>query len=650
MDKQMAKARILVVEDDETTANNINRCLEELGYVVSDIVSTGKLAFQKAKEQNPDLILMDIVLKEKVDGIEAAEKIRNNLNIPVIYLTAYADDITLQRAKITEPFGYILKPFKRSDLRVNIELSLYKQKRDKDLNTHLMQLERVADLGQQALSGIDIFTLMHESILLVAKTLEVEYCKVLEILPEGELLLRSGVGWKEGLVGRARVDSGLDSQAGYTLVSKAPVIVNNLKTETRFSGPKLLHEHNVISGISVIIQGQKGAWGVFGVHTTKIRKFTNNDINFILSVANILSATINRKQSEERIEHLASFPKMNIMPILELDFSGAVSFYNDSTIKTLKKLNLKEDATLFLPKDIDDIIKALENKEKVQLYRELEIKDHIFAEDIHLLPKFNVIRLYARDITEQKKRERERLKGQKLESLGVLAGGIAHDFNNILTAIIGNINLAMMQTKEGDKINVRLHKLEKSSLRAKNLTHKLLTFAKGGKPVKKTICIAELLRESVEFAIRGSNIITKFYIDDDLNPVDADECQINQVLNNLLINSQQAMPSGGVLEITARNINDNESREINDLKPCKHVMISIADSGVGIPKNTLLKIFDPYFTTKQNGTGLGLASSFAIIKNHNGSIAVKSENGGGSTFSVYLPASNNIFSKDNKCE
>ena len=235
----------------------------------------------------------------------------------------------------------------------------------------------------------------------------------------------------------------------------------------------------------------------------------------------------------------------------------------------------------------------------------------------------------ARDITEKKKMEQEVLKVQKLESLGVLAGGIAHDFNNILTAILGNITLAKQYVNQEDLVFGRLVEAEKASIRARDLTQQLLTFSKGGAPIKKTASIVELLKETTNFTLSGTNVMCEFSIQDNLLPVEMDYGQISQVIHNLVLNAQQALPEGGVIDVLAENF------EIGEV----YVKISIKDRGIGIPKEHLSKIFDPYFTTKQKGSGLGLAIAYSIVKSHDGYITADSELGVGSTFSIYLPAS-----------
>jgi len=242
------------------------------------------------------------------------------------------------------------------------------------------------------------------------------------------------------------------------------------------------------------------------------------------------------------------------------------------------------------------------------------------------------------DITERLKVEEELLKGKKLESVGILAGGIAHDFNNILTAIMGNISLAKNYIDPASRAYKRLEEADRATVRAKDLTHKLLTFSKGGAPVKKTASIEELIRESAGFILSGTSVKTMFSFAEDLWPLNIDTGQISQVIQNLCLNASQAMPEGGLIWVRAENLNITDDTTL-PLAPGKYIKISFKDTGVGISQKNLARIFDPYFTTKQKGSGLGLATVYSIITNHDGFIIAESELDVGTTFTFYLPAS-----------
>jgi PAS domain S-box-containing protein len=248
--------------------------------------------------------------------------------------------------------------------------------------------------------------------------------------------------------------------------------------------------------------------------------------------------------------------------------------------------------------------------------------------------------LVFRDITERQRNEAERRKAETLEQLGLLAGGIAHDFNNLLTAIIGNISLASLLLPPNDEMGTRLNDAKNASLRARDLAQQLLTFARGGAPIKKTASIGKLIQDTVSFSLRGTHSRSEFVFGEDLWPAEIDPGQISQVVANLVVNADQAMPNGGTLRVHCDNFvyGPDTSPQIPDLLPGDYIRISIKDEGVGIPEDYLKRIFDPYFTTKAKGNGLGLATTYSIIKNHNGLITVDSQVHFGSTFTLYLPA------------
>ena len=251
----------------------------------------------------------------------------------------------------------------------------------------------------------------------------------------------------------------------------------------------------------------------------------------------------------------------------------------------------------------------------------------------------------VRDISDRKRREEERAKleaqlvqAQKMEAIGTLAGGIAHDFNNILTAILGNIGLGMLDQNMGDQGRQRLAAAENACQQAQNLVRQLLTFAKGGAPIKELVSLENLVAEAASLPCRGSHVRCEHAFDKDLRAIAGDPGQIQQVFQNLIINAIQAMPQGGTVEITGENIKVGNHDRL-PLEAGNYVKVSIKDKGIGIPEKYLQKIFDPYFTTKQQGSGLGLATAYSIVNNHHGHISAESKLEEGSTFHVYLPAS-----------
>jgi len=250
-----------------------------------------------------------------------------------------------------------------------------------------------------------------------------------------------------------------------------------------------------------------------------------------------------------------------------------------------------------------------------------------------------------RDITERCRMEEELSKAHKLETVGVLAGGIAHDFNNMLTAIWGYLSLAKAAVRSSSEATELLVEAEKAAARARDLTQQLLTFSRGGAPVRRALPLEPLLRDSAGFALSGSNVTCEMSLPETLWPVEADEGQLHQVVNNLVLNAVQSMPQGGRIRIAARNVRAGSVQGLK-LPGRDYVIFSVRDEGIGIPAEHLGKIFDPYFSTKQRGSGLGLSISYSIVKKHDGMIRADSTLGEGTTFSVYLPAAEEAASQD----
>lgn len=386
--------------------------------------------------------------------------------------------------------------------------------------------------------------------------------------------------------------------------------------------------------------------------------WAEENIDLLRIVGEIFANALARKKAEEKIRE-SERKLQNIIDnmwdvIFHIDMEGNFTFASKIAEKVmgysvdeLLNMNIRE---LIVSEQSGMVFQAFE-KRIANKFSELPFTVEIVHKDGHRVTleittteiqdsggELIGIQGIARDITERRRMEQELQKVEKLESLGILAGGLAHDFNNILTAILGNISLAKMRLNPEDKIFQGLAESEKASLRAKDLTQRLLTFAKGGAPIKETSSIKELIKDTVTFVLSGSNDRCNFSIQDDLYPVEVDRTQFCQVINNMVLNALQAMPEGGIIKIGAKNETIG-SEEPLPIRPGEYVKISIQDQGIGIKEGHLNKIFDPFFTTKNKGSGLGLSTSYSIIKKHDGCITVDSKVGIGTTFSIYLPAS-----------
>jgi PAS domain S-box-containing protein len=363
-----------------------------------------------------------------------------------------------------------------------------------------------------------------------------------------------------------------------------------------------------------------------------------------------------RKRAEEMLRESENFLQTVIETAPEcvklVASDGALLMMNSAGLAmieadTFAKVKGKSIYPLISPEYLDSFIalhkSVLEGKAGNLEFEMTSLRGRRLFLETHAVPlknkKNEIIALLGitRDITERKKMETEILRAQKIESVGVLAGGIAHDFNNLLTAIIGYISIAQMDAGPSGKILPNLKNAEKAAFRARDLTQQLLTFSRGGTPIKKVVSLGDMIKDAAGFALRGSNVKCDFSIPHDLWPAEADEGQISQVINNLVINADQAMPQGGVVRVRCQNEVVGPESGL-PLKNGKYVTILIEDKGVGIPKEQLPRIFDPYFTTKQKGSGLGLTAAYSIIKRHDGYIEVDSEPGVGTVFRLYLPA------------
>ncbi|HEY3663636.1 MAG TPA: response regulator [Chthoniobacterales bacterium] len=258
--------------------------------------------------------------------------------------------------------------------------------------------------------------------------------------------------------------------------------------------------------------------------------------------------------------------------------------------------------------------------------------------EVHSYPSGGGISVFFRDITERKRMADERLTTSKLESLGTLAGGIAHDLNNILTVISGNIGLAQLEApNDNGNLLSFLAKAGQAAQHAARLSSQLLTFSKGGAPLKKVASVADLLQHAAEFSLHGSNLRSAIEIEDHLGKAEMDSGQVEQVVNALIINAREAMPNGGIVRLSAENVQVDEKSGL-PLENGRYIKVTVADHGPGVAPDLAVKIFDPYFTTKETSSGLGLAISYSIIRKHGGFLHLENNSPAGASFAFYLPS------------
>ena len=403
--------------------------------------------------------------------------------------------------------------------------------------------------------------------------------------------------------------------------------------------------------------------GLIQLNDTRTHRFTDNTILLFEDIGISIGTAFSRKmakeallKSEERFRTVADFthdweywitPEGShtyVSPSCErITGYSPDEFLNDPGL--LEKIVHPDDQSTFVTHlrktaqregafDLDFRIITRDGKERWINH----VCQPVYGSDAGYLGQ----RASNRDISKQKLMQEELLKAKKLEPVGALAGGIAHDFNNLMSVVVGNISLARTEMRPGSKGFKNLVEAEKASIQTTALTSRLITFSKGGRPVKEQVSIGDLVKNSVGSSLKGSDISCIFSVPEDFLPVEVDEEQMKQVIHNITTNAQEAMAEQGTINVSCENVNIGEKDTLN-LKDGKYVKISIEDQGPGIPEEELMNIFDPYFSTKdmgtQKGMGLGLAVSDSIVKKHDGLITVESKLGTGTTFSIYLPAS-----------
>jgi PAS domain S-box-containing protein len=875
----MSQTKVLIVEDEGIVALDLRRMLLQAGYGVTGTATTGADAIRLAAQQPPDVVLMDIGLRGELDGIEAAQSIRAQHDVPIIFVTANSDPATLDRAKLSDPFGYIVKPFEERDVRVRLEMALYKYQTEKALRESRAWLNAtLRSIGDAVIAtdaqgrvkfmnpvaewltawqereaiGQPLLTVFHiineQTHLLIENPVD----KVLRekqsvgLANHTMLIAKDGQQWHiddaaapilnangdiEGVVLTFRDVSekrkaALALEQTHTQLKEAEetyrglvehslqglaivqdnrfVFVNRVLTNiSGYSAAELLAFDNAqmaglvhpddlpnlvrryqermagnpitpraefrmirkdgafrwVESYTILInyRGRPATQVVYLDITERketeeiYRTLVENSLQALiiyqaghLVFANVVAAEITGYTVDELLalssenqrglihpedqsfvaqlirDHLAGkpIPPRHEFRMVRKDgsvrwvdnYATRITYRGKPAIQTVymditerklaeQALAAEKERLLVTLRSIGDGVIATDMHGNVMLMNpvaeQLTGWTHVEAvgkplhEVFHIIneetrernenPVAQILReggvgglanhtllinrmghelaiadsgapirdqagntlgvvLVFRDVTEQQKIETALQNTAKLEAVGVLAGGLAHDFNNLLGGLFGHIYLAREMLDQPASATEHLSRALEIFNRAKGLTQQLLTFAKGGVPIKKVTSLKKLLRDASQFVLSGSNVRAHLSIPDDLWLCEVDENQIGQLFDNLLINAMQAMPAGGHVTIQVENV--HRTGVIPAALPkSDYVKIAIRDHGIGIPKDHLAKIFEPFFTTKQKGSGLGLATVWAITKKHNGHIEVESELGQGTTFYVYLPAS-----------
>jgi two-component system cell cycle sensor histidine kinase/response regulator CckA len=749
-----SRAKILVVEDERIVAEDIRRSLKKLGYDVCGVVSTGQEAIRKAIQLRPDLVLMDIVLRMHMNGIQAAAAIHEKIDVPVIYLTAYADSDTLEKAKQTEPYGYLLKPFENRELQTAIEMSLYKHRTERRLreneawlSTTLRSLaEGVIATNERAeilfmnpvaesLTGwtleevngrpfSSVFRLVSSRAGDLRPIEKVLKSRAVVTLPEATRLMRKdggafdvdfhaspirdergrifgAVAAFQDVTRRKRAEEDLkksEREKGLILSSVSDMVVylnRDLeiiwanaaagramrKNRDRIKGTRChqtWHRRNApCADCSVQETLTTGAAADRIIETRSGRVWTSkafpvrNDGGEVIGAVEIIRDVTEQKRAEEQLEKERDFINTLIQTspafYAAVDGKARILLVNQTLLGSAgypaEEVIGKDFICQFVhPEDQEIARKGLVSliRRKGSSLQASRIRTRAggdIAVEWHgqcvtsRRGKFEYAFILGIDVTERKRAEKEKehienqlLQAQKMEAIGTLTGGVAHDFNNLLTAIQGCTDMAIQRVKPSDVIHRDLREVQAAAIRAAELTRQLLLFSSKHPtrfvPIDVNQTVGNLLR--MLHRLIGEDLAVRTQLQGNLWTIRADKGTIEQVIMNLTVNARDAMPRGGRITIKTENV-VLKSPDLTDrpgARPGEFVLLSVGDTGTGIPEDIRSRIFEPFFSTKSpgGGTGLGLSVVYGIVRQHDGWIEVTSEIGLGTRFDIFFPA------------
>jgi PAS domain S-box-containing protein len=638
----MSDNRIMIVEDEEIVAADIQMSVEKMGYTVCATASSGREAIQKAESTQPDLVLMDIGLKESMDGIEAATRIKDLYQIPVIYLTAFGENAMLQKAKTAEPYGYITKPFNDRELHIAIEISIYK----KEAENKIRKMERWFATVLKSIG---------DAVITSDKKRQVTFMNAV-----AEKL----TGWRQ------------EDALGKKLTA-----ILNIKDQDLGDLEKHLVEKVIIEGLVInliedrMLIGKNGVEVPISDSAAPIKEENGDTPGSVLIFRDITASKMAEQALQESecklqviLESLNQAQRIALLGSWQLNLETNHLWWSDETYRifgvTPNDFSPTWEAikAIIHPDDLTLHIKAFEHS--LQTGESLDVNIRLLTKDGFLKychEKGEVFRDDSgqplrfvgtiMDVTKSKQDEEQRIKlqdqllqAQKMEAIGQLAGGVAHDFNNILGAILGYAEMAQEDSPAGSMLRKDIDQVVKASHRAKNLVKQILAFSRQAKTVLIPMQPAIIVREAVKMLRSSlpSTIDIRQNIDVNAGLILADPTQIHQIVMNLGTNAFHAMEETcGTLSISLqkKTLTDEDVVCEPGMHPGDFVELSVGDTGPGIAPELWDKIFDPYFTTKEigKGTGMGLSIIHGIANGYGGCVSFHSHPGEGTVFQVLLP-------------
>lgn len=531
-----------------------------------------------------------------------------------------------------------------------------REQTERTLLNRSFQQTVVGALGQFAMVSKDLNGLWTQTAMLASQTLEVEYCGIFELMPqERTLVLRAGTGWPEGLLNQVCFTAEEGGDASYVLGAGEPVIADDIQNELRFTPSEFMHRYGVVSAVMSAISGHGARYGFIGVFTTTKRIFSEDEVHFLFSMSTLVAMALERIKAEAELRKVADFSEQNPNPAMALDDRGRVTFFNNAALRLAEALDHTEVRSI-LPANIEQLAQQCLAMRPGMLRFETVYREHTLSWSLHPVMDAQAVHCYVEDITNRLNLEEQLRQSQKMESVGLLAAGVAHDFNNMLTIIQGHSGMLMARKDLPQRLLDSAKAIFFGAERAANLTRQLLLFSRKTVIQPKPLDLREVVANMSKMLQRllGETIRLTVVAPDQMPLIHADAGMLEQILMNLAVNARDAMPKGGrlVIETFYAEIDDQHAAMHTDARPGSFSCLRVRDNGCGMDSATMARIFEPFFTTKDvgKGTGLGLATVYGIVKQHDGWIEAESEPGVGTTFSIYFPASSGLAVKEQPAE